>query len=289
MKRFSVRCLACISLLAVGGCTSAISSPTLAPTTTPLPAVSATSPIVSPTAPPPTQTATPTQPPTLNPDQAREAISELLREAADCDAPCFWGIVPGQTTFGEAKNTFAHLGLDLEETTPLEGRAFYEARYALDTGLSSGTVIGVRNDLVETLTEYITPESRIPGVPREWLAYSPETLISRYGPPSRVDFALGWGPTSFFDMTMYFDGFDLIVEYAGYDIIPRQKGTATVCPLSDQFEDVRIWMGEDPVYPPPPGGVPLETATPMTMAEFSDLMTGDPAEACFQIRADVFP
>lgn len=135
---------------------------------------------------------------------------------------------------------------------------------------------------------YITPETPKEGVPREWSAYSPETLISRYGKPSEVGFFMDWGPRSFFDMVMAFDQVDLIVEYSGYDLIPRKKGSPKVCPLSAQFESVILWMGKEPVHPPDVG-VLLEEATSLTMEEFSELMTGNPGKACLIVKGDVFP
>jgi hypothetical protein len=47
-------------------------------------------------------------------------------------------------------------------------------------------------------------------------------------------------------------------------------------------------MGDDPVYPPP-DGIPLESATTISRAEFSELMTRNPSESCFQIDEAVFP
>ncbi len=259
-------------------------SATASPSSTPEPTASSTSTLT----PSPTPTATLTPPASLEPEQARETIEALLREPVDCAAPCFWGIMPGQTQLGEAKNIFIHFGLQSEYTTTLEDKDFYEVDYGSDTGLSLIVLLTVQNETVENLRIHPHPEKQKTGVPREWLAYSPETLIERYGVPSRVNFVLDWGPRPFFEMDMYFDAVDMIVEYDGHDIIPRQKGSPRVCPLTDQYEGVGLWMGKDPYYPPR-GGVPLEKATSMTLQEFADLMTGDPTKACFVINGEVFP
>jgi hypothetical protein len=47
-------------------------------------------------------------------------------------------------------------------------------------------------------------------------------------------------------------------------------------------------MGKVPVYPPAEA-VPLQDATDMTIEEFSNLMTGNPNEACFIVKGEVFP
>jgi hypothetical protein len=140
----------------------------------------------------------------------------------------------------------------------------------------------------EYLRVDIGPEKQVVGVKREWLAYSPETLINRYGRPSRVVFALDWGPRSFFDMVMYFRTQDLIVEYAGYDVVPWQQGVPWVCPTNLHYDTIRIWMGKNPVYPPS-GGSPVDQATYLSIDSFSALMLGDSDKACFPLNLEVFP
>ena len=276
-----------IMMVLLLGCVPVSSTIMPTQTATPLPSFTPTSPTPT-NMPRPTQTATLTPPPTLQPEQAKEAIKTLLKEPVDCTAPCFWGIVPDQTTLGEAKNIFASLGLSLKYTNTLDGRKFYEGTYDLDGGLSVSPLLALQGNTVINLTIYITPEIQQDGEKREWSAYSPEILVARYGEPSRVDFALDWGPRSYFEMDMYFDEVDLIVEYMGHNIIPKQKGSPQVCPLTAQFEAVRLWMGKDPYQPPPPA-VPLEEATSITMEEFAKSMAGDPGEACIIVNGDVFP
>jgi hypothetical protein len=233
----------------------------------------------------PTPTITPLN--TLEPEKANEMIKILLQEPVDCSAPCFWGIVPGQTTTGEAVNIFNHLGIQTKTITH-QGQDFYNVDYDLDSGLSISVNLPINNNLVEIIVLTLVPDLQKAGITREWSAYSPEALVKRYGTPSRVDFMADWGPGPFFAMQMYFDAMDLIVQYSGDNIIPSQKGSSQVCPLIAPFNGVRLWMGKDPTYPPG-RGVPLEKATSMTLDEFSKLMTGEPNHACFIFNGDVFP
>ncbi|MCI0564297.1 MAG: hypothetical protein MN733_37970, partial [Nitrososphaera sp.] len=122
-------------------------------------------------------------------------------------------------------------------------------------------------------------------IPRGWLAYSPERLIARYGMPSRVEIVTDTGPRTFFAMTMYFDEFDLIVQYEGYGIIATDT---RVCPLVEQFDSVRIWLGKDPERPPGVA-VPLEVATSITTEEFAELLVGNPKDACINLKEEAFP
>ena len=270
-----------------------ISSPTIQPTLTVKPTQTTLLPISSPTK-QPTPTNTPlstpittlTLPPTLEPEQAMETLSAFLQGSENCDAPCFLGIIPGRTTLDEAKKIIMHLGLPIKSTT-YEGKDIYGTHYNFESGLSIYGNLTVQDEIVRNLRIDIIPETSKAGTPREWLAFSPETLIKRYGIPSGVDFVVDWGPNLFFAMDMYFDKVDLIVAYSSTSINSNPNGTLQVCPLTAQFDDARLWMGKNPINPPG-HGVPLEDVTSLTLDEFSTLMTGNPTHACFIVDGNAF-
>ncbi len=224
---------------------------------------------------------------TLEPVKANEVIKTLLREPADCSSPCFWGIIPGRTSAGEAGSIFSQLGLQLVRGT-YEDKDFASIEYVLDTGLDLGVSLTILDDIVENIRIKISPEKQKAGIPRDWSAYSPEILIEQYGIPSRVDFSVDPGPNLFFVMQIYYDALDLIIQYTGTSTISVQNDSWEVCPLTAEFDTAWIWIGKNPQYPPVPG-VPLEKATSHTLDEFSKLMAGDPDKACFQIKPDMFP
>jgi hypothetical protein len=223
----------------------------------------------------------------LESEQAKDTVKTLLRELVDCSAPCFWGIVPEQTTNEEARNIFHHLGIQMASNVK-DGKGFSGIDYALESGLSIWVNLKVQNNIVKNIQIKINPEEQKVKDQRDWLAYSPETLIKRYGTPSRVDIGIDWGPNILFTMTLYFDDVDLIVDYSSTNFsYPNENRKLEVCPLTDQFDSAWLWMGKNPVDPPGQG-VPLEKVTSMTLDEFSKLMTGDPNHACFIVNGDIF-
>jgi hypothetical protein len=224
---------------------------------------------------------------TLEPEKAYETISGLLRESVDCSAPCFWGIVPGQTTSARARDILNHLSLYIVNIAN-EGKDYWNINYDLDSGLSMLVILQIHGDIIENISIHIAPGNQSTEIPRDWSAYSPEVLIKRYGTPSKVEFAADWGGRSLFAMYMYFASADLIVQYSGTQIIPIQKSSSQVCPLTAQFDTVWLWMGKNPRHPPGEG-IPLEQATSITLDEFVELMTGDPDLACFTFLGEVFP
>lgn len=279
MKLLSWLLLFFIFVFILAGCTS--TSPTVPPAITdtkiPVPTVTVRLPIALAS---PTATITPLY--TLDPEKVRETMQPLLREPMNCDTPCFWGIVPGKTHLDEARIFFSRLGF-----TPFEGKDFYTISYSPDTGGGFVVTLYTTGDIVKNIV--ITPEIAKPkeGSSREWIAYSPETLIKRYGNPSRVEFGLDWGPNFVIIMIMYFDTSDLIVEYSGYNMIPGRPQSPRLCPLTAPFDYVRLWMGQDPPDVPSFKTVSLVKATTLTMELFTQLMLGNPQEACFTINGDV--
>lgn len=243
------------------------------------------SPVLLTPTPTPTVAPTPTPPPTLQPDQAKETIQTLLQESVDCPAPCFWNVIPGQTTLEEAKQIFARLRLLLLRTNARENKEFYATVFHLDNGVEITPILTVQENVVKNLYVGLIPEPQQTGVSRAWLSYSPEILVARYGTPSQVGIAVDTGPRTFFTMAMYFDEFDLIVQYEGYGIIATDR---RVCPLVDQFDIVRIWLGKNPENPPRVV-ISLEEATSLTTEEFAELMVGDPKDACFNLKSEAFP
>ena len=191
----------------------------------------------------------------------------------------------------EAANIFTHLGVPVNSTT-VEQKIYYGTNYKFESGLSIRVVLPIQDDIVKNVEVSISPEKSQPGIPREWLAYSPETLINRYGIPSKLDFSVdrirdaNVPQRTWYHMFMYFEPVDLIAEYAYGEIFPETM--FQVCPLIDQYDLVRVWLGEHPESPPFEH-VPLEEATTLTMEAFAELMLGEPEEACFELKVDIFP
>ncbi len=252
-----------------------------------------TSPTAIPTNIAPTYTQIPTSLATLDPQQANGVVGKLLRESVDCSAPCFWGITPGQTTFNEANNIFSHLGLQMKYTNEHDNKKYSEVMYSLVSGLTISPLLAIQGDIVMNLDVYINPVKDQGGSPREWLAYSPEILINRYGTPSKITFYVGYprdpggDPEAWYHMVMYFEPLNFIIEYE-FGVIPPPASSLYICPLTDQFTSIRLWLGKD-VENTPIGGVLLEEATSMTNVEFAKLISEYPSDACLTLKGDLFP
>jgi hypothetical protein len=294
IKPLSLFSLLLIPAFALAGCVS-VSPTILSATATVVPPTTRT-PVISDTetstptemfslpsdTPSPTITLTPLD--TLEPAQIKEMMQPLIKEPMNCAVPCFWGIVPGKTYLDEVRIFFNHLGF-----APFEGEGFYTIEYKPDGGGGFSTTFYAPGTIVENIevTPHITKQTKERN-PREWIAYSPETLIKRYGKPSRVEFALDWGPNFVITMIMYFDTSDLIVLYSGYNMIPDRPRSSLLCPLTAPFDLVHLWMGQNPLDTPSFETVPLEKATSLTIDQFAQLMMGNPKKACFTLKGNSF-
>jgi len=48
--------------------------------------------------------------PTLSPNQKEQEVLELYLDNGGCELPCWWGIVPGETTIQDVQNRFSIIG-----------------------------------------------------------------------------------------------------------------------------------------------------------------------------------
>jgi len=236
-----------------------------------------------------TNTATPSQIPTpiltLPPEQANKSLQELLWNNPECSAPCFMGVTPGETTLEETNLLFTPLdpGYSCELDENNTGECSTSHRF--DTDLAIYIWLSIESGIVESLQiPIILPNDQSLQTRKDWLVISPEYMIKQYGVPSKVNIFADLGPTPTYAIDMYFDAYDMIYSYGSYDFGVDLR----VCPKSDRFEGISIWMGKNPVNPPLEA-VPLEEATTMTRKEFSDLLTSDTDGACFTLNKAAFP
>jgi hypothetical protein len=209
----------------------------------------------------------------LEPEAAQAEVIRLMQVGEDCDQPCFLGITPGETTFFQAEAILGRLGF---EGTEISSVRIEEPLLELQLFFTDEVVRTLKASFSLPLNE---------ATPIESSAYTIEALIENYGLPSNVNLWTDFGEFAGYSIEIYYDELDLIVSYYGRDI-DYVSGQRWVCPLRSEFS-VRIWIGKDPVNPPPAGSLPIEETADMTIQEFADLMSGETAEACFSFTFPV--
>lgn len=249
-------------------------------------------PLITPTAtikppntpkPSPTRTMTLTPFPSPNPEKAGEIVKTLLQKSMNCSSACIGGIIPNETTLSEARKILTGMGLNLTTITNNNKKFIYNALVKARRSNFSLTLSG-HDETITNIGIGLASEQQQPNVAREWIAFSPETLVQKYGQPSKVDLVLSRGPsTAYIYMMIYFDAVNMIAQY-NFDV----RNTNTICPLIDQVYDIRVWIGDNPINPPSVGE-PLEKTTSLSLDSFSKLMAEEPRKACFHIEPQAFP
>ncbi|MBW8012722.1 MAG: hypothetical protein FVQ83_16010 [Chloroflexi bacterium] len=97
----------------VGSTAATTSTPSPSPTTSPTSTLTATAPPMG------TFTLTLTPQPTLSEEEIEQKLIQYYETNGNCELPCFWGIIPGETTLQEVEN----------ELVPLSEDYFYNLSY----------------------------------------------------------------------------------------------------------------------------------------------------------------
>jgi hypothetical protein len=251
----------------------------------------------TPPPPTPTPTVTPmlTLMPTMDEKQGEATIMNWLREPDTCGKPCFLGIDPGKTSRGEGKNILLQFGYQLGSTS-VNGIEFDGIYHVFGDGLSINVANKIQQEIVQDISIDISFHNSQQFTLQDWFAFSPRSMIQRYGPPSWAQILIDkGGPSqSLYEMDLFFDQQDLIVQYlANYEWV---AGSLRICPLTDNAivhgqTGLRIWLGKDPENPPERAiyYYPLEKTASMSIEEFSALLLGDPEKACFNLNLDAYP
>lgn len=300
----------------VAGCTVS-PSPALQPSrpasVTPLPsAVPAATPTCRPTQSPTAiriLTLTPTPAPTLS-AEAREAyVEELLRTNAGCELPCWWGIVPGETTWTDTERFLMQMGIRTVSNAGSSGTIFHEAG-GFDfrrQGVYNGINFWEREGIVESLQ--IRTQSNLPeNLKALWARLSPEQVIAAYGQPSRVwvqTFAssseLPYGDTMAYDLWLFYDALGFVIRYGGR---ARYEPIYRLCPTFGEGGNLGLSIEmylQSPADQRPLEelvgermGIPesihsIEEAAGLSVEDFYALFTQGEGPICFETPRDIWP
>ena len=299
-----VGCTASPTLTPSLSVSTAMPSPTIAPTVTPT-----RSPMASPTATPiPTSTLTPA--PTLS-AEAREAYAEeLLKTNAGCELPCWWGIVPGETTWAEAERFLLQMGARTSSNLDFYGDIFHGTGGFDFMGRSIYNRIGFweHEGIVESVQIHAEGGYNLLDFRAVWAHFSPEQVISTYGQPARVwvqTFASPhespYGDTMAYDLWLFYDDLGFLVRYTGQT---KYEPVYRMCPTFGESDDMGLTL--EMYLQSPDGHValerlvgermgdpssirPIEEAAGLSVEEFYALFTQNEQPICFKTPRDIWP
>lgn len=130
--------------------------------------------------------------PTLSVEQEGDLLHSLMANNDDCELPCWWGIIPGETSEQEAQEMFISYGLD--EWTPSENYRIVGIGYPHPGSSTYSRDVIVEFWVEKGLIRYIGVDGgyrhdalRSTFV-QDWHSYRLAEILNRYRMPSYVEF-----------------------------------------------------------------------------------------------------
>lgn len=263
--------------------------PTSSPTVTIMPTESATITVARTKTPMPTSTWTPI--PTLNKPEARAFINKMLTRNADCELPCVWGIIPGQTKWYEAQQ-FLQSFLDYKGQVGASSGSM-KVDYEADKSMGDIKIeISVKN---QNINGFYLPS------PGTKVRYRLDQILTRYGEPEKAYIntypdtpVRGLLP---FDLILYYPnfGFSALFNYNAAKI----GNHIQVCPSKQPIgPNLVIWDPQtnyplEEIYPEyfETGTIPtlnLIEALGIDLAQFTNTFKYQNAGICFVTQNDLW-
>ena len=273
---------------------SSTPSPSRQPTTTVAPTQTATGTF----APRPTATASLTPLPTLPPDEAEALILDLLQNSTECRLPCWWGFVPGETSWSEAQNVLATVASEIARTGPSD-RPLYTVYIPVSAELHPSTRLTyeyrVNNGIIEMIEVMFARDY--------YEAYLLPQILNAYGPPEEVwvrTFDRSRDMTLPFYLALFYPQHGFMIRY--YDDAELEGASVGACFHQEERPLLWIWspqqqmtfmeaaanavnfgLDEDKEYRP------LEEVTSLNVETFSNLFSRPDNLDCLDTPASVWP
>lgn len=199
---------------------------TVQETDTPSPAVTLT-PSLTPTA-----TATFTPLPTLDPISAQNRVLELLRSNGDCSFPCWWGLIPGITSWEETKHLLSPFA---ESIWPNRDTAsIYQIKFSVPEAINKYGFLNVNFDLDENRGIKLISAGK---------EYPLNEFLTDYGQPDQIYIwaisAYTLSPEARYTIALYYEGQGILVAYDGS---AEKAETLQICPSSINQDNTYFWL-----------------------------------------------
>lgn len=163
--------------------------------------------------------------PTLSPESEGRVL-ELLKTNAGCDLPCWWGIVPGQTSWAETRKLVDGLGARTRASSTSNNLVVHTTG-GFDLAklqIYNRFVFVERSDTdgVETIKIRSFTTGNLSGFQDLWASYSPKEIMSKYGQPQRVWLQSGshfaeppTSPIQGYELMLFYDDLGFLIHFAG--------------------------------------------------------------------------
>lgn len=262
---------------------------------------------------PPISTASPTPTTTLSPTlterEREDRVLEWLETNAGCELPCWWGIMPGVTTWDETQHLLQSVGVRIFSEKKSDGTIVHETggfdfdERSIYNGVTFVERAGVVDTIIIDAEAHLNPE----GFQSAWIRYSPQNILKQYGIPSRVMIQSASSmpvdeakPRVGYGLWLIYDHLGFLIGYSG---VTKYEPIYHICP---SFEGPEGIASLDAFLQSPDGQLPLdkairsyklfpsyfhtfEEASGLSIDEFYARFTQSKTPACFDTPANIWP
>jgi hypothetical protein len=288
MKKESVTCILFIVMVAScnppGGFNSQPFQTTSAPTATLINTSTSTAIITPEALASPESSQTPL--PTFNSEISSLTVKALMENNGGCRLPCWWGVIPGKTSWHSAEESLSSITTSIYESAgaaPDTRRIemVFPAPYPSDGEFRQ--VYRVRNDVVD----------RIEILPQDFSKYSlPEEILVELGTPDMIFLGGTIEAPQSFQLVLYYPSQGVFALYSNTVQPVQQQDLIDVCfdESTMDYVDIYLWNPTDSFsetldfifanyYRP---FHDIELVTDMTKSELRNLFLSQNHDGCFQ-------
>jgi len=237
----------------------------------------------------PTLTAIPKA--TLIPEEARKLVQELLENNGRCELPCWWGIIPGKTTWAEARSFLESFSVYIGETglvrvplpSPYSNATYMDHGYSIKNGIV---------DIIHIYNYNLAPNYYLP------------KFLEIYGQPSEIwiqTFSQEEIGQQNFTFDLFYGDKGILVEYGTADPIGDVGGKLQTCLIGLDSPFMYLWSPEknkmsfqdakqrfiDTINMPEP--MPLFEATGMDVKTFYETFKNPDTDICLETPKNLWP
>lgn len=229
---------------------------------------------------------------TSNPDN--QSVFSLLENPL-CKLPCWWTIIPGETTWNDTKKV-----LQLLNETPTlyekdEDYSAYDVTYYVS---ENSHFINLRLHINKNIVEYISINNFIDqaDINSRFKMYSPKNIVEEYGVPSRI-YLRTYINNKSYSMSLFYDEKSFLITYAGTITNVGYQNRICFNTINDDIKGIGINLQSSKLetlidfYPKEKkifdierySWVPVFEVTGLTVAEFSKLILEN-EDICFEVK-----
>jgi len=225
-----------------------------------------------------------------------------MKNNAGCTLPCWWGVIPGKTTWQEAEQFLTYLGLRIvSKFYPDEGIIYHGSSYNFSEPFLNRCGFVERKGIVDTIFAGAEGSTNPTAFQTIWERYSPTQVINDYKTPSRVllrasGHIVGNTNKDGYILWIFYDQLGFMIRY---DSSVITSPTYHICPNMDDT-NIRMTM-QSPSNPQPLEWDDsilthdrntvrtIEEATGLSLEEFYKRFTQPDQPGCFDTPRNIWP